>query len=202
MKRKRPDYPEQNTIFKKLAPKLEYWTNPVFLKLPNIMNESFDLDENSKAVKKRKMEINEIGAYILSKFSAKICWVCWYVGKDYQTHSVDQCPHFKNKCLRCLGAHSVSECSLKVKCRGVDYECGLPYDNLTNCTFHLGTSCNTLAKDQLIPMLMYLFEHQNSTVQQKTGIQFQDKQSFFNWIYQLELGITNGMRLFYNLTKD
>jgi hypothetical protein len=198
----------EGPVFKKIK------TNPELDLAPNLalygriddflIKEPHLLEQNALLINQKKTTINEIAIFIEKSFPVDAivnCLYCDFKGYVQEKHVLLNCPFTLKKCFCCMKeGHLRKDCQLKnIKFKDIHYECGLPYSNVSKCSFHQGNFCTTSAKDNLIPYLMLLYETDPQMISEKSGRSFDGQATFFKWIHLRELGITNGMRIFYNL---
>jgi superfamily II DNA or RNA helicase len=206
-KRKRPLSQELNPVKKKLPLKMNFKVNPVFLKLPNLVDKDsmFDLESSAKLINDKKLYIYTVASFVLGEFNLDIkkgCRICQWLAKADLEHSLSGCSELSKRCLRCCSTgHIVRDCGMKICMTSVHQACGLPLDNLSNITFHVGMDCNSVASDSFIPLLMYLFQTQRQLIRDKAQREFSSDLEYFTWIYAMEYGITHGMDLYYKIFK-
>lgn len=186
--------------------------DPIYKRIPTTllpMSEA-PLEKSAKLAEKQR-NMYDVIAYAIHSFFPKIrrplCYVCYYFENEKKVHHVLQCPKMENRCFRCcLSDHLAPDCKLKkVKFQEVCVKCAMPFENPPNIVFHSGAICETSAKDNLDPFLMYLWLKDRFKIKSlcpEMKLENDSTYEFFKWIHTKIWSITHGMELFYRVAQD
>jgi len=206
--KKRSGDQHMNPVLKRIDARYMYGLNPVFFQLPVhlLPNDKSLLEQNALEIAATKNQIHKIAAFIKERFrldKEKICLICKATDNSTLIHELIACSKVRGRCLRCFEVdHSVQDCQLSVSLKGVHIKCGLPLDNFSNIIFHTDMECQTTASDRFISCLMFLYQVDRAKVEIAADKIFTGALDFYTWILSRELGLTNGMKLFYMIFKE
>ncbi len=159
---------------------------------------------NVEVTKKTKDLIFQIVGFIVTKFPKDgpvTCLICESKNATNTYHKIIDCTELKDRCKRCASTEHRNECTLEISFNGSHIHCGLPYENLSGFKFHNGNECQTNATDNIIPFLTYMYSTQIELISEYADRKFSNHRDFFEWLYKMEFGITNAMRLIYEILK-
>ena len=89
------------------------------------------------------------------------CIYCAFNGST-KNHKLAQCPYMRNKCLKCFeSGHGSMNCLFKTLPIGLCFVCGMKGE-INGVSIHnnnkFGKSCDSLAKDKVLPILAMIFQ--------------------------------------------